>query len=171
MTTICLHGPESTGKSTLAARLAAHFGVSWIPEYGRAFTQAHGHDFSMADLVHIAEEQDRLAREAAGRAPGLLILDTDPLMTAVWVDMLFGERDPWFASWSATADLYLVPDIDLPWADDPIRMFAAPKERRRFMDLSVAELERRRVRWAMIRGAGEARLEAALAVIAAAGLS
>jgi len=32
---ICLHGPESTGKSTLSALLAAHFATLWVPEYGR----------------------------------------------------------------------------------------------------------------------------------------
>jgi NadR type nicotinamide-nucleotide adenylyltransferase len=30
--TICLHGPESTGKSTLSAPLAAHFDTLWVPE-------------------------------------------------------------------------------------------------------------------------------------------
>ena len=40
MKRICLHGPESTGKSTLATRLAAHFGCEVVPEYGRAYCEA-----------------------------------------------------------------------------------------------------------------------------------
>ena len=32
---ICLHGPESTGKSTMAPELARHFGSACVVEYGR----------------------------------------------------------------------------------------------------------------------------------------
>ena len=28
--------------------------------------------------------------------------------------LLFGRRDPWFAQWTNTADLYLLFDVDLP---------------------------------------------------------
>jgi len=34
--TICLHGPESTGKSSMATLLAAHFDCEIVPEFGRA---------------------------------------------------------------------------------------------------------------------------------------
>ncbi|MGH6617864.1 AAA family ATPase [Sphingomonas sp.] len=165
---ICLHGPESTGKSTLAPRLARQLGGAVVDEYGRTFAEAHGVDFTMADLVTIARTHDRLTRAMGGIDP--LILDTDPLMTAVWADMLFGWRDPWFDAWTGTADLYLLFDIDLPWIEDGTRMFGSVSERQRFFDLSRAELERRGVRWALVRGEGEARFDGALAAIAAAGL-
>ncbi|HVJ03899.1 MAG TPA: ATP-binding protein [Sphingomonas sp.] len=167
--TICLHGPESTGKSTLAPRLAALFGGVVVDEYGREYAEAHGIDFTMDDLVAIAVEHDRRARAllAAGADP--LILDTDPLMTAVWADMLFGRRDSWFDSWTGTADLYLLLDIDLPWIEDGTRLFGSVEERRRFFDFSRAELDRRGVRWALVSGHGEARFEAAVAAIEAAG--
>ncbi|QNA83062.1 AAA family ATPase [Sphingomonas sp. So64.6b] len=166
--TICLHGPESTGKSTLAPRLARHLSGAVVDEYGRTFAEAHGVDFTMADLVTIAQTHDRLTRAMNGI--DLLILDTDPLMTAVWADMLFGYRDPWFDAWTGTADLYLLFDIDLPWIEDGTRMFGSVAERQRFFDLSRAELERRGVRWALVRGEGEERFASALAAIEAAGL-
>lgn len=157
--TICLHGPESTGKSTLAPRLAAHLDGEVVEEYGREYAEARGIDFTMADLVEIAKTHDAGVRTmlAAGIDP--LILDTDPLMTAVWADMLFGKRDPWFDRWQGTADLYLLFDIDLPWVADGTRMFGDPVARRRFFDLSKAELDRRGVRWALVSGEGEARWE------------
>lgn len=37
---VVLVGAESTGKTTLAARLAAHLGVAWVPEYGREYCEA-----------------------------------------------------------------------------------------------------------------------------------
>lgn len=163
---ICLHGPESTGKSTLAPRIAARLGGSVIAEFGRSYAEANGTDFAMADLVTIAREHDMRTREAIARGIDPAILDTDPLMTAVWADMLFGARDPWFDAWTGTADLYLLFDIDLPWVDDGTRMFGTPALRQRFFDLSKAELERRGVRWAPVSDRGEARFRNALAAIA-----
>ncbi|UIJ44518.1 AAA family ATPase [Sphingomonas cannabina] len=167
---ICLHGPESTGKSTLAPRLAAALGGEVVAEYGRTFAEERGTDFTMADLVEIAETHDRLTQEAVARGVDPVILDTDPLMTAAWAVMLFGRRDPWFDRWSGTADLYLLLDIDLPWIDDGTRLFGTAELRQRFLDVSREELERRGLRWAWVRGEGEARFESAMAAIRGAGL-
>ncbi|WP_326524997.1 ATP-binding protein [Sphingomonas sp.] len=165
--TICLHGPESTGKSTLAPRLAARLGGALVEEYGRTYAEANGIDFTMADLVAIAQGHDQRTRDAIARGGDPVILDTDPLMSAVWADMLFGTRDPWFDAWDATADLYLLFDIDLPWIEDGTRMFGTRELRQRFFDLSKAELERRGVRWAPVSGQGEDRFRAALAAVEA----
>ena len=167
--TICLHGPESTGKSTLIDQLARHFDTMFVPEYGRTFAERRGTDFTMADLVQIADTHDAMTQSALASGADPLFLDTDPLMTAVWGDMLFGQRDPWFDQWTGVADLYLLLDIDLPWVDDGTRMFGSAIERRRFFDLSKAELERRGVAWALVGGQGDDRLANALAAIASAG--
>ena len=163
---ICLHGPESTGKSTIAPRLARHFDSICISEFGRSYCEAYGTDLAMADLVAIARSHDAKVKAAEAGRDLPVILDTDPLMTAVWADMLFGRRDPWFASWTHTADLYLLFDIDLPWEDDGTRMFGRAADRQRFFDLSRRELERRGVPWRLISGEGDARWMAVLAAIA-----
>lgn len=165
---VCLHGPESTGKSTLAPLLAAHFGAPLVGEYGRTYAEAHGTDFTMDDLLAIALTHDAATRAAAQAAPDWLILDTDPLMTAVWADMLFGWRHPWLDAWEDAADLYLLLDIDLPWVADGTRMFGTIKARERFFDLSRAELERRSLRWALVGGTGDARFRNAVAAVEAA---
>ncbi|MEH3047799.1 AAA family ATPase [Sphingomonas adhaesiva] len=167
--TICLHGPESTGKSTIAPRLARYLGAEVVDEYGRTWAEANGTDMTMADLVHIAQEHDAKAQAAVARSHGApVILDTDPLMTAVWADMLFARRDPWFDRWQGTADLYLLFDIDLPWVEDGTRMFGRAEDRRRFFDRSRAELDRRGVRWAIVSGEGACRYRSALRAIRAA---
>ena len=163
--TICLHGPESTGKSTIAPLLAARYGGVVQSEYGRDYAETHGTDFTMTDLVAIAVEHDRRTRSLLAVGADPLILDTDPLMTAVWADMLFGRRDPWFDTWDRTADLYLLFDMDLPWIEDGTRLFGTRELRRKFFDLSNAELVRRGVRWALVSGQGEARLASAIAAI------
>jgi NadR type nicotinamide-nucleotide adenylyltransferase len=167
MIRICLHGPESTGKSTLATRLAAHFGCEVVPEYGRAYCEGHGTDIGMAELVHIAETQDTMNSAAAARAGQMVLFDTDPLITAVWAEMMFSERDPWFADFTDYADIYLLLDIDLPFVDDGLRVYAGTQERRHFFDLCKAELDVRGVRYALIRGEGDIRFSAALEAIAA----
>lgn len=167
MKRICLHGPESTGKSTLGTRLAAHLGCEVVPEYGRAYCEAHGTDIGMAELVHIAEQQDAMNRAAAAREGTIVLFDTDPLITAVWAEMMFGARDSWFDAFTGYADLYLLLDIDLPFVDDGLRVYAKPEERRHFFDLCKAELDRRGVDYILIRGEGEARFAAALAAVSA----
>ena len=39
MIRVCLHGAESTGKSTLARKLAARFACPAVPEYGRTYAE------------------------------------------------------------------------------------------------------------------------------------
>ncbi|WP_294314744.1 AAA family ATPase [uncultured Sphingomonas sp.] len=166
--TICLHGPESTGKSAMIPRLVQHFGgVPHVAEFGRTYCEAFGTDLTMADLVEIAKGHDGKTRGALSERNYPVILDTDPLMTAVWADMMFGRRDPWFATWTNTADIYLLFDIDLPWVDDGTRMFGSPAQRQRFFDLSRKILEERGVRWALVSGQGSTRYINALHAIEA----
>jgi NadR type nicotinamide-nucleotide adenylyltransferase len=165
MKTICLHGPESTGKSTLGVSLAAHFGCELVPEYGRTYCDEHGTDIGMAQLVEIAQTHNMMTLAARTRASDMLILDTDPLMTAVWADMMFGTRDRWFDRFRGVANFYLLPDIDLPWVDDGLRVYGRAEERARFFALSRAELDRRAVPYAVVSGSGEARFANALTAI------
>ena len=162
---ICLHGPESTGKSTMAPRLAQHFDTQCVAEFGRTYCEAYGTDLAMADLIMIAHAHDAKVKAAIASGDRPVILDTDPLMSAVWADMLFGRRDPWFDQWQGTADLYLLFDIDLPWVEDGTRMFGTATQRQRFFDLSRAELERRRLPWALVSGQGSQRYLNALKAI------
>lgn len=165
MRTICLHGPESVGKSTMATLLSSHLDCEIVPEYGRAYCEEHGTDTDMHDLVVIAQRHVAMTQSAMRRARDWLILDTDPVMTAVWAEMMHGRQDPWFGRFDAYADLYLLLDIDLPWVDDGLRIYGNPQDRQVFFDLSKRELERRGVNWVLISGDGEPRFDAALAAI------
>ena len=167
---ICLHGPESTGKTTLAPRLARHFDTLYVPEYGRTYCEQYGLDLAMADLVTIGRTHAAMTQALLRQCNQRLVLDTDPLMTAIWADMLFNSRDPWFDTFQDTADLYLLLDIDLPWVDDGTRFFGDDERRRRFFDLSQAELERRGLPYRVIGGTPEQRFERSIAAIAEAGL-
>ncbi len=128
---ICFHGAESTGKSALAQKL----GYPWVPEYGRAYCEDHGTDLEMADLLAIADGQDAAMRAAMDVRPPVLILDTDPLMTAAWAQMLFGAVPDALMRY-AKADLYLLFAADVPWADDGTRFFGSTEQRASFAALA-----------------------------------
>ena len=167
---ICLHGAESTGKSTLAPRLAFRLGALVVPEYGRTYAEAHGTEFDEIDLLAIFDGHVAATRAALAQNPEWLVSDTDPLMTQAWAVMLLGRRLPEIDLWDEPADLYLVPAMDLPWEEDGTRLFGSDLARRQFMDVAIGELERRNLRWAWVDGDGNEQLENALAAIRAAGL-
>jgi NadR type nicotinamide-nucleotide adenylyltransferase len=147
----CFHGAESTGKSTLAERLAEEFRCPWVPEFGRTYCEERGVDLTMTDLLAIAEGQDAAMRAASASRPDLLILDTDPLMTAAWAEMLFGEVPDSLFGYEK-AELYLLFTPDVPWQPDGTRLFGAPEERDRFAAVAEAMLVRAAVPFTRIAG-------------------
>ncbi|MCW1428316.1 ATP-binding protein [Novosphingobium sp. JCM 18896] len=159
---VALHGIESTGKSTLAAELAAALGAVWVPEYGREYCLEHGTDCSAEDLQAIARVQQERIAAAPG---GLVVTDTDWLMTRAWHKMMLGPDMGGPAYPLADLYLHLAPDVE--WVDDGLRLHAEAQERFRFDGLCRDELDRFDVRWVEIRGDWPARRAAALAAIAA----
>ena len=168
---ICLHGAESTGKSTLAPRLAFRLGGLVVSEYGRTYAEANGTEFDEIDLLAIFDGHVAATRVALAQSPEWLVSDTDPLMTQAWAIMLLGRRLPEIDLWNDVADLYLVPAMDLPWQEDGTRLFGSELARVQFMELAIGELDRRKLKWAWVEGEGDARLQSALAAIQAADFS
>jgi NadR type nicotinamide-nucleotide adenylyltransferase len=162
---VVLHGPESTGKSTLAAQLAAHYRTVWVHEYGRTYCEVNGTDLETAELVTIMEAHVAERRALEPVANGFIIQDTDPVMTAAWSMMLFGKRNPVLDAFTDVGQLYLLTDIDLPWVGDAVRMFPDRADQQRFFSLCEAELVRRNLPYQIISGTAERRFETARSAI------
>jgi HTH-type transcriptional regulator, transcriptional repressor of NAD biosynthesis genes len=131
---VCLHGSESTGKSTLSAQLASHYDTLAVGEYGRSHCEAHPEELTADDLMLIGKAQHAMIDAAAPWAGPLLLSDTDALMTAAWSEMLLGTRIEALMHFPK-ADLYLLMEPDIPWVDDGTRYFASDAERRKFCAL------------------------------------
>ncbi len=120
---VVLTGSESTGKTSLAARLAEHFGVEWVPEFVRGYAEARGGVITFDDHGPIARGQIALDDEFRARGRRLLIHDTDLVSTSVYCDHYYGTCPRWISDEARRrlADLYLLMDIDVPWVRDPAR--------------------------------------------------
>jgi NadR type nicotinamide-nucleotide adenylyltransferase len=163
---VTLFGAESTGKTTLAAQLARHFDTVVAPEYGRFHTEAFGANAtSSEDMRQIVTGHLAGVAAASLRANRVLIEDTDPVLTAIWSDMLAGTRDPWFADYRDYPDLYLFCDIDLPWVDDGTRYYSNPDDRRKFHLACERELLSRGANFVRISGPPELRRSRAIEAV------
>ena len=173
---IAVYGPESTGKTQLAEKLAAHFRAPLVAEYARERWDQQG-ALGLEDMLPIAREQWRredAAAQAAGplsddQSRGLVICDTDALTTMLWSDLLYGtcpeELRRGAEKRCRNYALYLLLDIDVPFAPDPQRCFPDPADREKCMRIWRGALERRNLPFADIRGHWAAREAAALAAI------
>ena len=133
---IVLFGPESTGKTTLAQRLAEHYDTKWVPEFMREYLQDKWHKEQKScepkDLLPIAVGQMRLENELAQKASDILICDTDLLELKVYSESYYlGYCDPVLEKYALqnTYDLYFLAYIDVPWEKDDLRDKPLDRER------------------------------------------
>lgn len=120
---IALVGTESTGKSTLAAQLAAHFGTLFVPEQARTCIP-DSQKVTWNDLYTVAEAQTKAILEAEPFATRLLFSDTDLRTTEVYGQFLFGQI-PDFAQYHQQLrpfDLTFLLDCDVPFVQDGSRL-------------------------------------------------
>jgi len=116
-------GSECTGKTTLTARLAAHYGTVWVPEFSREYAASLARPLTRGDVEPIARGQLAAERRAEAHAGRLLVLDTDVLSTLVYGAHYYGHAPDWIAAAlrERPASLYLLCEIDVPWVADPQR--------------------------------------------------
>lgn len=166
---MAVFGTESTGKTVLAERLAAHFGAPWVPEYAREYWDRNGGAIGLEDMVPIAREQWRREDAAAAQAARLLVCDTDALTTMLWSDLLYGtcpdEVRRGAEKRCRNYALYLLLDTDVPFGPDPQRCFPDPEDRMKAARVWRSALERRGLPFVEIRGDWAGRECAAIAAV------
>jgi HTH-type transcriptional repressor of NAD biosynthesis genes len=165
-------GAESTGTTTLAEALAAHYDTAWVPEYGRAYSEtkllgANPTQWSSDEFIHIAREQSRLEDAAARQANRILVCDTDAFATTIWHERYVGTANEALEmiARSRQPDLYIVTDVDIPFVQDGMRDGEHIREwmHRRFLQA----LEGWERPFLVVRGSLQARVIASVEAIAA----
>lgn len=167
---IVVFGTESTGKTTLAQKLAAHFGEPWSPEFVREFWDLKGGTITAEDLGTIALGQMANEDHAMRQAKRAMFCDTDLLTCTLWDDWLFpGECPPWVRAEAERrardSDLWLLCDTDIPWAPDPQRSFPDEAGRERGRRTWREALTSRALPFVEVRGDWATRERTAIAAV------
>lgn len=167
---VVVAGAESTGKTTLAEALAQHFRTTWVPEYGRLYWHGRAHlgnqGWQVEEFHHIARTHhqvaDELARQTSG---GLLVLDTDALVTNVWHHRYCGGTDPGICEVASRRrpDLYLITAPDFEWVQDGTRESRDQREEMHQLTLDLVAASGST--YEILVGTHEARMAKAIAVI------
>lgn len=164
---IVIIGPESTGKSTLCAQLAAHYKTVWAKEYAREYLLTHGTSYTIADLDKIAEgqlvEEDAAIKMTEPGAP--VFIDTDMYVLKVWSEFVFNKCNNRILTRIAERnyDLYLLCNTDLPWVKDELREYPDLKTREKLFHYYKDLLVNQHIPWVIISGNNEERLQMAIA--------
>lgn len=140
---VCIFGPESTGKTTLAKSLAAAESSVFCPEWARPYLEQKPSPETTMERMDVIlrgqAAQERAADFVAEdqRSP-FVFLDTDLLSTWGFWDVYFGSRYPETRKGTdyradlerlwRPADLYLVTSDSIPFTPDPLRYGGTERE-------------------------------------------
>lgn len=162
-------GAESTGTTTLAQDLAAHYQTTWAPEFGRELSESKLHsgdlEWRSNEFVDVAIEQCRREDMAARESNRVLFGDTNAFATILWHRRYMGaESDAVAAIASARRyDLYLLTGDEIPFVQDGLR---DGEHLRHDMHAWFEEaLGRQSVPWYLMRGTRKNRLAEAVGLV------
>ena len=188
---VVIVGSESTGKTTLARELVAHFraiggiwaDTRWVAEYGREYTEVlidrqgvrdadpdaevHSAEWTAADFAVIATQQQRLEDAAAESGSPVLFCDTDAFATQLWERRYLGEGSTAALDAvpvSPARGLYLLADLaGVEFEQDGIRDGESYREE--MQRWFIEELTRRGEPWLLVTGSRAERLSSSIAAV------
>ena len=163
---VALTGPESTGKTELTKLLAVHYKTDFIPEYARTYVENLSRPYNYLDVLHIAHKQIEIEKEYSSKTTNYLFLDTELIITKVWLDIVYGYCPNWIeeAISQSNIDLYLLCNLDIPWVEDGVRENGG-EMRRKLFEIYEQHIRVNGFRYKVISGIGDLRLKNALSAI------
>lgn len=91
----CFVGPESTGKTTLAIKMAEEFNTVYVPEYAKTLIDRNNGNLNYSDIPIIAKCQMASEKSLSYSANRAIICDTDLITTKLWSQKLFNQYPKW----------------------------------------------------------------------------
>lgn len=160
---ICFYGPESTGKSTLARRMAQRYHTEYVPEVAKEIINSN--TFTAEDIVRIGRAQTDRTLQKAAIANRVLFCDTDVITTAIYSEVYLGMAPKVLKDFEkeVTYDQYFLFDIDVPWVPDGLRDLG--EKRAEMFDRFKRELERRKIPYILVAGSYEDRERKVIQVV------
>lgn len=169
---VAIVGAESTGTTTLAREVGAHYLTECVPERGRAVTEslvAGGMplgeiDWSAVDFRAIATAQLADEDARARRSGPVLVCDTEAMATCVWQERYQGRSTADIEDLAANRSyaLYILTSDDVPFEQDGLR---DGEHLRGWTQRFRERLAERPEPWIEVAGPLATRIEAATAAV------
>lgn len=172
VTKVVLLGAPSTGKTTLAENLASHFNTQWMPEYGREYWEKHQVQkrLTLEDLVKIAEIHIEREDALLLQSNQFLFSDTNAITTYLFSLDYHGIALPALENLAKMAenrhDIILVCDTDIPYDNTWDR--SGDVKRKEFQQKIIEDLNARNLKYFMLNGTVDQRIEQVSKVLCAA---
>lgn len=154
---ICLYGPESTGKSFMAKKLAERYKTEFVPEVARELITSN--HFNREDIINIGRAQTERIFQKARKANKILFCDTDLITTQIYSRQYLKVVPPVLYELEKMVeyDQYFLFDTDVPWVSDGMRDLGDEKKREGMYEIFKNELERRNIPFVKVQGDWEER--------------
>jgi nicotinamide riboside kinase len=149
---ICFYGPESTGKSTLATKLAEFYKTEYVPEVARELVTSNS--FTVDDIIAIGKAQTERVLAKEKQANRLLFCDTDLITTQIYSHYYLKTVPPilYELEKQITYDHYFLFDIDVPWIADDLRDLGSDEQRNAMFETFKSALDKRKLSYTIING-------------------
>lgn len=120
---IAVTGPESTGKSVLAAKLAKHYDAVLVKEYARTYYSKHPYKNTRDEIISIAEGQIEAEQTALKTTNSVIICDSDLINIKIWLEYYHYSIPKFILDYLAKNpyDLSLLLYPNTPWIADSLR--------------------------------------------------
>lgn len=147
---ICFFGAESTGKSTMAKRMAEKYHTVFVPEVARELITSN--DFTIDDIRRIGYAQFDRVMEASRTANKILFCDTDAITTQIYSQHYLNEipEELYELEERIQYDQYFLLDVDVPWVEDGLRDL--PHLRHEMAERFRSELVKRKIPFVDVKG-------------------
>lgn len=147
---VCLYGPESVGKTTMAEKLAQLYNTVWAHETAR--DSLNSNEFTVNDIIEIGHRQTNLVQERTKHANKVLFCDTDVITTQIYSHHYLHEVPPVLYELENQVhyDLFCLLDIDVPWVADGLRDLG--HRRVEMYEVFKKELEVRKIPYLHVHG-------------------